>query len=85
MKKLCKSEQRELEAVCHSLSIMYVPFADLRDGYSCTIDKKIWWKGFCIHDTKVAWVDPFKNHFQYAGSFHGYNTRFASRQNLWKL
>ena len=36
-----KSEQRELDAVCHTLSIMYVPFADLRDGYSCTIDKQI--------------------------------------------
>ena len=40
-KKLCKSEQRELDAVCHTLSIMYVPFADLRDGYICTIDKQI--------------------------------------------
>ena len=42
MKKLCKSEQRELDAVCHTLSIMYMPFADLRDGYGCSIDKQIW-------------------------------------------
>ena len=36
-----ESEQRELDAVCHTLSIMYVPFADLRDGYICTFDKQI--------------------------------------------
>ena len=66
--------------MCHTLSIMYVPFADLRDGYSCTIDKHIWREVFASMTQRPARVDPFKNHFQYAGSFHGYNTRFASRK-----
>ena len=45
-KKLCKSEQRELDAVYHTLSVMYMPFVDLRDGYGCSIDKQIWLKVF---------------------------------------
>ena len=40
-KNLFKSEQGEVDAVCHTLSVMYMPFADLRDQYSCTIDKQI--------------------------------------------
>ena len=53
---------------------MYMPFADLRDGYSCTIDKQIWWKAFASMTQRPAWVDPFKNYIQYAGSFHGLTT-----------
>ena len=30
-KKLCKSEQRELDAVCHTFSVMYMPLGDLRE------------------------------------------------------
>ena len=62
---------------------MYMPFADLRDGYSCAIDKQIWWIVFASMTQRPASVDSFQNHFQYASSIHGYN-RCASWQNLWK-
>ena len=34
-------EQREVDAVCHTLLVMYIPFVDLRDAYSCTVEKQI--------------------------------------------
>ena len=82
-KNLFKSEQGEVDAVCHILSVMYMPFADLRDQYSCTIDKQIWWKVFASMTQRPASVDLFENHFQYASSIHRYN-RYASQQNLCK-
>ena len=36
---------------------MYMPFADLRDGYSCAIDKQIWWKVFASMTQRPASVD----------------------------
>ena len=54
-----------------------MPFADLRDGYSCAIDKQIWWKVFTSMTQRPAWVDLFRNHFQYASSIHGYNRSLA--------
>ena len=41
MKKLCKSEQRELDAVRHALSVMHMPLGDLIEWYSCSNDKQI--------------------------------------------
>ena len=38
-KKLCKSEQRELDAVCHTLSVKHMPLGDLIERYSCSNDK----------------------------------------------
>ena len=61
-----------------------MPFADLRDGYGCSIDKQIWLKVFASMAQRPAQVDPFQSHFHYAGSIHGYNTRYASQQNLCK-
>ena len=40
-KKLCKSEQRELDAVCHTLSVKHMPLGDLIEGYGCSNDKQI--------------------------------------------
>ena len=42
---------------------MYMPFADLRDGYSCAVDKQIWWKVFASMTQRPASVDSFQNHF----------------------
>ena len=36
---------------------MYMLFADLRDGYSCAIDKQIWWKVFASMTQRPASVD----------------------------
>ena len=41
MKKLCKSEQGEQDAVCHTLSVMHMPLVDLIEGYGCSNDKQI--------------------------------------------
>ena len=32
--------------MCDTLLLMYMPFADIRDGYGGSIDKQIWWKVF---------------------------------------
>ena len=77
MKKFCKSEQRELDAMCHTSSVMCLPFRDLRDGYGCSIDQQIWWKVCASTAKRPVQVDPFQNHFQYACGIHRYN-RYAS-------
>ena len=41
LKKLCKSEQRELDAVHHTLSVMHMPHGDLIEGYICSNNKQI--------------------------------------------
>ena len=40
LKKLCKSEQGELDAVHHTLSVMHMPLGDLIEGYSCSKTNK---------------------------------------------
>ena len=40
MKNRCKSEQRELDALCHTLSVMHMPLGDLIEEYGCSDDKQ---------------------------------------------
>ena len=41
VKKLCKSGQRELDAACHTFSVMHMPHGDLIEGNGYSNDKKI--------------------------------------------